>query len=170
MTITEPYTAVAAQARQATEKSVEAWRNGAKTLTDQLGQFTIPVIDLSEPVTGYFDYLQRAVDFNRDLAIGWAELVSTLSGSVREQAERVAGIVQDQSDTFADLNVRQAAKAEQSAKEHAARAERAQRQQARGRYEGLTKTELAGRLAERGLRRTGTVEELVERLVSADTE
>ena len=169
MTITEPYTAVAAQARQATEKSVEAWRNGAKTLTDQLGQFTIPVIDLSEPVTGYFDYLQRAVDFNRDLAIRWAELVSTLSGSVREQAERAAGIVQDQSDTFADLNVRQAAKAEQSAKEHAARAERAQRQ-ARDRYQGLTKTELAERLAERGLPRTGTVEELIERLVSADTE
>ena len=170
MTITEPHTTAAAQARQATEKSVEAWRNGAKTLTDQLGQFTIPVIDLSEPVTGYFDYLQRAVDFNRDLAIRWAELVSTLSGSVREQAERIAGIVQDQTDTFADLNVRQAAKAEQAAKEHAATAERAQRQQARDRYEGLTKTELADRLAERGLPRTGTVEELIERLVSADTE
>ena len=30
MTITEPYTAVAAQARQATEKSVEAWRQRRK--------------------------------------------------------------------------------------------------------------------------------------------
>ena len=169
MTITEPYTAVAAQARQATEKSVEAWRSGAKTLTDQLGHFTIPTIDLTKPVTGYFDYLQRAVDFNRDLAIRWAELVSTLSGSVREQAERAAGIVQDQADTVAELNVRQAAKAEQAAKEHAATAVRAQRQ-ARDRYQGLTKTELAERLAERGLPRTGTVEELIERLVSADTE
>ena len=117
MTITEPYTTVAAQARQATEKSVEAWRNGAKTLADQFGQFTIPAIDLSEQVTGYFDYLQRAVDFNRDLAIRWAELVSTLSGSVREQSERVADIVQDQTDAFADLNVRNAAKVEQTAKE-----------------------------------------------------
>jgi hypothetical protein len=170
MTITEPYTSAAAQARQATEKSVEAWRSGAKTLTEQLGQFTIPVINLTEPVTGYFDYLQRAVDFNRDLAIRWAELVTTLSGSVREQAERAAGIVQDQTDTLADLNVRQAAKAEQAAKEHAATAERAQRQQARDRYEGLTKTELADQLAERGLPRSGTVEELIERLVSADTE
>ena len=170
MTITEPNTAAAAQARQATEKSVDAWRSGAKTLTDQLGQFTIPAIDLTEPVTGYFDNLQRAVDFNRDLAIRWAELVSTLSGAVREQAERVAGIVQDQTDTLADLSVSQAAKAEQAAAEQAATAERAQRQQARDRYEGLTKTELTDRLAERGLPRTGTVEELTARLVSADTE
>jgi uncharacterized membrane-anchored protein len=170
MTITEPYTTVAAQARQATEKSVEAWRNGAKTLADQFGQFTIPAIDLSEQVTGYFDYLQRAVDFNRDLAIRWAELVSTLSGSVREQSERVADIVQDQTDAFADLNVRNAAKVEQTAKEQAATAARAQRQQARDRYEGLTKTELADRLAERGLPKTGTVEELIERLVNADTQ
>jgi hypothetical protein len=170
MTITEPYTTATAQARQATEKSVDAWRSGAKTLTDQLGQFTIPAIDLTEPVTEYFDNLQRAVDFNRDLAIRWAELVSTLAGSVREQAQRVAGIVQEQTDMVVDLNVRQAAKAEQAAKEHAATAERDVRLQARNRYEGLTKTELADRLAERGLPRTGTVEELTERLVSADTE
>ena len=186
MTITEPYTAAAAQARQATEKSVEAWRSGAKTLTDQLGQFTIPVIDLSEPVTGYFDYLQRAVDFNRDLAIRWAELVSTLSGSVREQAERVTSIVNEQTDTIADLTVKQAEKAEQVAKRQADTVEQAKENQtqqaraadrrqtnkdvaqARERYAGLTKAELADQLAERGLPRTGNVEELIERLVSAD--
>jgi hypothetical protein len=188
MTVTEPYTAAAAQARQATEKSIEAWRNGAKTLTDQLDQVTLPTIDLTESVTRYFDYLQRAVDFNRDLATRWAQLATTLSGSVREQAAKVTSIVNDQTDTIADLTVKQAEKAEQVAKKQADTVEQAKENQAqqaraaerrqankdlaqaRERYAGLTKAELADQLAERGLPRTGTVEELIERLVVADGE
>ena len=42
-------------------------------------------------------------------------------------------------------------------------------QQLRERYEGLTKAELADHLAERGLPKTGDVDELVERLVTADS-
>ena len=188
MTVTEPDTAAAAQARQATEKSIEVWRNGAKTFADQLDQVTLPTIDLTESVTRYFDYLQRAVDFNRDLATRWAQLVTTLSGSVQEQAAKVTSIVNDQTDTIADLTVKQAEKAEQVAKKQADRVEQAKENQAqqaraadrqqakkdharaRERYEGLTKAELADQLAERGLPRTGTVEELIERLVSADGE
>ena len=41
---------------------------------------------------------------------------------------------------------------------------------AREPYEELTKAELADQLAERGLPKSGTVEELIERLVSADSE
>src|SRR6478609_9115953 len=129
MTVTEPYTAAAAQARQATEKSIEAWRNGAKTLTDQLDQVTFPTIDLTESVTRYFDYLQRAVDFNRDLATRWAQLVTTLSGSVREQAAKVTSIVNDQTDTIADLTIKQAEKGEQVARKQADTVEQAKREQ-----------------------------------------
>ena len=57
---TESYTAVAGQARQATERSVEVWKNSAKTFTDQLDRVQIPAVDLTEPVTRYFDYLQKA--------------------------------------------------------------------------------------------------------------
>src|SRR6476646_6206687 len=118
MTSTEPYTeaytAVASQARQATEKSVEVFRNSAKTYTDQLDQFKIPTVDLTEPVTRYFEYVQKAVDLNRDLATKWAELVTNLSGSVREQAEKVTGIVKDQTNTVADLTVNQAEEAEKA--------------------------------------------------------
>ena len=196
---TETYTAVAGQARQATERSVEVWKNSAKTFTDQLDRVQIPAVDLTEPVTRYFDYLQKAVDLNRDLATKWAELFTTVSGSVRDQAEKVTGIVKDQTDTVADLTVRQAEKAEQTAKEQAEKAEQAKREQAeeaeeaekakareakriereeakkaqqeaREAYEGLTKAELADQLAERGLPKTGNVEDLIERLVSADSE
>ena len=203
MTSTEPYTeaysAVAGQARQATEKSVEVFRNGAKTFTDQLDQFKIPTVDLTEPVARYFEYVQKAVDLNRDLATKWAELVTNSSGSFREQAEKVADIVKDQTNTVADLTVKQAEKAEQTAKEQADKVEQAKRElieeaeeaekaqvreakrieraeakkaqeQAREAYEGLTKAELSDQLAERGLPKTGNVEELIERLVGADSE
>jgi methyl-accepting chemotaxis protein len=173
MTSTEPYIAVTTQARKVTEKSIEAWRNGAKTFTDQLERVRFPTIDLTEPVTRYFDSVQRAVDFNRDLATRWAELVTTLSGSVREHAAKVTGIVNDQTNTIADLTGKQAEKAEEIAKKQADTVEHAkkdQAQQAREPYEGLTKAELIGQLTERGLPKSGTVDDLIERLVSADSE
>ena len=173
MTSTEPYIAAAAQARKVTEKSIQAWRDGAKTFTDQLDRVRFPTVDLTEPVARYFDAVQRAVDFNRDLAIRWAVLVTTLSGSVREQAAKVTGIVNDQTNTIADLTGKQAEKAEEIAKEQADTVEHAkkdQARQAREPYEGLTKAELIGQLTERGLPKSGTVDDLIGRLVSADSE
>lgn len=123
------YAAAATQTREATEKSVEVFKNTAKTFTDQLDQFKLPAFDLSEPVARYFEYLQKAVDLNRDLATKWAELVTTLSGSFREQAEKVTDIVKDQTDIVADLTVKRAEKAEQTAKEQTDKVGQAKREQ-----------------------------------------
>ena len=190
MTInTEPYTNGAVKAREATEKTVDTWKQGVKQFTEQADLVSrLPKIDLTEPVARYFDYLQQAIDLNRDLATRWAELLTSLSGTVREQAEQVSGIVTDQVDSVAELATSQARKAEEVANEQAAAAEEAAKEQeraakraeraaakqakeeAREPYEGLTKAELADQLAERGLPKTGNVEELIERLVSADSE
>jgi hypothetical protein len=196
---TDSYTAVAGQARQATEKSVEVFKNAAQAFTNQFDAVKVPSVDLTEPVARYFDYVQKAVDLNRELATKWAELFTNLSGSVREQAQQVSSIVKDQTNTVADLSVRQAEKTEQAAKEQADKVEQAKREQeqeaeeaekakareakriereeakkaqekAREAYEGLTKAELSDQLAERGLPKTGNIEDLIERLVSADTE
>ncbi len=200
MTIsTDSYTAVAGQARQAIEKSVEVFKNATQAFTNPLDAVKIPTVDLTEPVTRYFDYVQKAVDVNRDLAMKWAELVTDLSGSVTERAQRVSSVVKDQADTVADLTVKQAQKTEQAAKEQADKAEQVKRelereaeeaekaqareakrvereqarkaqQQARKAYEGLTKAELSDLLAERDLPKTGNIEDLIERLISADSE
>ena len=145
-------------------------------------------VDLTQPVARYFEYVQKSVDFNRDLAIRWAEIVTSLSGTVREQADKVTGIVKDQTNAVADLTVKQAQKAEDVANEQAAAVEEAKKEEekqaraaeraaarqakkeAREPYEGLTKAELSDLLAERELPKSGTVEELIERLVSADSE
>ena len=259
-----PYATAATQARQATEKSADVFRNSAKAFTDRLDVATLPKVDVTGSVNRYFTYLQMAVDFNRDLATRWAELVTTMWGSYREQAHEVTGIVKDQTDKVAELTVKQAQKLEQAAMEQAekleqaameqaekleqaakeqaekleqaekaekaearrverekatkiqqraeeaeeaekAKAREAQRvereaakkaeeaeeaekakareakrvereeakkaeQQAREAYDGLTKAELSDQLAGRGLPKTGNVADLIERLVSADTQ
>ena len=107
--------------------------------------------------------------------------------------------MKDQTDIVADLTVKQAENAEQAAKEQADKAEQAKREQAeeaeeaekakareakrvereaarkaqqkaREAYEGLTKAELSDQLAGRGLPKTGNIDDLIERLVSADSE
>jgi uncharacterized phage infection (PIP) family protein YhgE len=189
MTSTESYTAVATKAREATEKSVESWKQGAKTFTDQANVVAkMPAVDLTQPVARYFDFVQKSVDLNRDLATRWAELVTSMSGTVREQAEKVSTIVKDQTDRAADVATESAHKAEELAQEQADLAEKAEKEQerlarqaeraaareakakAREPYEELTKAELSDQLAERGLPKSGNVEELIERLVSADSE
>jgi SAP domain len=229
MTISaDSYTAAAGQARQATQKSAEAFKNATQVFTEQLDAFNPPTVDLTTQVARYFDSLQKVIDVNRDLATQWAELVTTMSGSVREQAQQIAGIVRDQTSTVADLATEQAEKVEQAAKQQADQVQQAEREraeeaegaekakareakriereeakkaqqqaeeaeeaekakareakrvereeakkaaeEARQPYEGLTKAELSDQLAERGLPKTGNLDELVERLVSADTE
>ena len=189
MTSTESYTAAASQARQATEKSVEVWKQGAKTLTDRVDFVSsLPTLNMVEPVERYFEYVQRSVDLNRDLATRWAELVSSMTGTVRSQAEKVGGVVKDQTDKVANVVTDQAKKAEEVAQQQAEAAEQVEKEQARlarqaeraaakeahakarEPYEELTKAELSDQLAERGLPKSGTVEELIERLVSADSE
>jgi hypothetical protein len=186
---TETYTAVAGQAREATEKSVATFKQGVEKFTEQANVVAkLPTVDLTQPVARYFEFVQKSVDFNRDLATRWAELVTSLSGTVREQAGKVTEIVKDQTNVVSDLAVKQAEKAEDVANEQANLAEEAKREQekqakaaeraaakqakeqARQPYEGLTKAELSDILAERDLPKSGTVEELIERLVSADSE
>jgi hypothetical protein len=183
------YTAAVGEARELTEKSAETFRQGVQRFTEQANVLArMPEFDLIEPVVRYFEYVQNSVDFNRDLAIKWAEVVTSLYGTMREQADKVNSVVKDQTDTVADQTVQQARRAQDVANEQAAAAEEAKKEQqrqakaaeraaarqakkeARQQYEGLTKAELSDLLAERELPKSGTVEELVERLVSADSE
>jgi vacuolar-type H+-ATPase subunit I/STV1 len=188
MTSTEPYTAAASQAREATEKSVEAWTRNAKSFVDRTNVVAaMPSIDLTTPVERFFEYVQKAVDLNRDLATTWAELMSTLSGQVKEQAEKATHVVVDQAEAVGSVVTSQAKKAEEVAKEQAELAEETKKEQerlarkaereeakqahedAREPYEGLSKAELTDLLVERELPKTGNIEELIERLVEADT-
>ncbi len=158
MTSTESSTALAHRARTATETSTDALKRGTKTLTDQADMVAqLPTLDLTGPVARYFEYVQKSVDLNRDLAIRWAELVTSLSGAVREQAESFSHLLTDGAEKVADVATEQAENAENAAREQAekdrarkakqAEREQANHEQAREAYQGLTKVELSDKLA-----------------------
>jgi hypothetical protein len=183
--MTRQYSAAASQARSAVDKTADFWTQGARTLTDWLPG--LPEVDLVPAVERYFDLVQRTVDINRSLTVKWVEAVGTLSGAVRERAESAGDAVREKADRAeqtaheqasqaAREQARQAEKAEQAEKELAREARKVEREQARQahdkarqRYEGLTKAELGDLLAERELPKSGNVDDLIERLVEADT-
>ena len=161
---TERYRAAASQSASTVEKIADFWTQGSKKLTDYVPA-GLPQVDLVPIVERYFEFVQRTVDISRDLTIKWAESAGTLSGVVREQAESVSGLVQGQAESARDFAHEQAGKAEQAAREQAKHAH----DKARERYEGLTKAELSDLLDKRDLPKTGNVDELIERLVEADS-
>jgi hypothetical protein len=96
----------------------------------------------------------------------------TLENAAKQQAEEVDKAQRQQAERVQQAQEEQQEQARQADREKARqereKARRA-RQEARERYEGLTKVELAEKLAERGLPKTGNVDELVNRLVSANS-
>ena len=154
---TERYRAAASKSAGTVEKIADFWTQGSKRLTDRMLP-GLPQVDLVPMVERYFEFVQRTVDISRDVTLKWAQAAGTLSGTVREQAESVGK------------------KAEQAGQDVAREARRVEREQAkrahdkaRERYEGLTKAELSDQLDKRDLPKTGNVDELVERLVEADS-
>ena len=205
--MTRQYSAAASHARNVVDKTADVWTEGARTVTDRLPG--LPQVDLVPAVERYFDLVQWTVDFNRRLAVRWAEAAGTLSGVVREKAESAGDVVREKAETAGDIAREQAAKADQAATELARQARQAEREQAekagqaareqaakadqaekelaregrqaerehakqaheraRQHYEGMPKAQLSDLLAERDLPKTGNIDELIERLVEADS-
>ena len=182
---TRQYSAAASHTRNAVEKAADVWTEGARTVTDRLPG--LPQVDLVPAVERYFDFLQRTVDINRHLAVRWAEAAGTLTGVVREKAGSAGDVVREKAEAAGDVAREQAVKAEQAAHEQAEKVDQAEkelarqvrqaereqarqaRERARQRYEGLTKAQLSDLLAKRDLPKTGNIDELIERLVEADS-
>jgi SAP domain len=185
LNMTRQYSAVASQASGAVDKAADSWAQGVRKLTDRIP--VLPQVDLVPAVERYFDFVQRAVDLNRGITVRWAQAAGTLSGVAREQAqsagqvvreraESASDVVHERAESFEQAAARQAEQAEQAGQELAREAQRLEREQARQahqrareRYEGMTKAELSKQLAQRDLPKSGTVNELIERLVEADT-
>jgi len=187
---TQRYGAAASQSTSTAEKIADFWTQGPQKLSDYMLP-GLPQVDLVPVVERYFEFVQRTadisrdltvefvqrtLDIHRDLTIKWAEAAGMLSGAVREQAESARDLVREQAGKAEQAVREQAHKAEQAEQELAREARKAEREQARHahenareRYEGLTKAELSDLLDQRDLPKTGNVDELVERLVEADS-
>ena len=180
--MTRQYSSATSRARSAVDKTADFWAQGARTLTDRLPG--LPQIDLIPAVERYFDLVQQTVDINRRLTIKLAGAAGTLSEMIRDRAESAGNLVREKAESAGDIVRDKAESAERTAREQAEQAEKerarearfAERRQARQahdkareRYEGLTKAELSDQLAKRQLPKSGNVDELIERLVEADS-
>jgi flavin-dependent dehydrogenase len=86
------------------------------------------------------------------------------------QANWLGAAVRGHSEAITDWITGEVDTAERAARAQAEAIAEAKNDQARARYQDLTKAELADLLGQRDLPRNGTVEELVDRLVDADTQ
>ena len=183
--MTRQYSSATSRARSAVDKTTEFWTQGTRSLTDRLPG--LPRIDLVPAVERYFDFVLGTVEINRYLTIKLAEAAGTLSEKVRDRAESAGNLVREKAESAGDIvhdkaesaertALEQAEKAEQIEKERAREARFTERRQARQahdkareRYEGFTKAELSKQLAERQLPKSGNIDDLIERLVEADS-
>ena len=156
-------------------------------------------IDATAFFEQWFDFSERVTKINREYALTVTGALNTLGGAVRQHVEGLGEAVRDQVqsvsrtaneqlDKAAEAEREQLELAEQEERAERERAEQAERDKAREarnaerqrarqarqaaheRYEGLTKAELAEELGRRELPKSGTVDELIERLVAADTQ
>ena len=191
MTVPTEYADTTRRAENLLTSTLQSWKSSVSTVTDQFRAVptlnTFPQFDATNGVERQFAFIKRVVDLNHEYARSLAEVANTLTGVTRQQIESVSGAVRDQVQGVADIARGNVDQFEQTVRDTAEQAEAAQRQQAsdaaqaerqerkqaqdqaRERYQSLTKTELADEASKRNLPKTGTVDELVDRLVADDT-
>ena len=131
-------------------------------------------------LTSMTDALRQQLGTVTEFQQGHSQAISTWISSETEAFENAAAQQAKQVDEVQRQQAEKVQQAQQELQEQVRQADREKarhereqarrsRQEARERYLGLTKVELADQLAERGLPKTGNVDELIDRLVSADS-
>ena len=88
---------------EATDKTVDTFKQATRAVTERMDFLaTMPSLDFVEPVERYFDYLQKAVDLNREMLVRWAELAGQLTGTVRDEALKAGHAFEDKVEELAD--------------------------------------------------------------------
>jgi gas vesicle protein len=189
VTLNQEYTATARRPEEAVAEVTNAWAENIQKATNQLRSPVLPAFPINPTalVEQWFDFSDRLARVNRQYVLNLTSVVDTLGGAVRQHIDGLGDAVRDQVQTVSQSTKDQLEKVADAEREHAKQAEeeereharevrnaerhkaRQQRQAARERYQGMNKSELADELAGRELPKSGTVDELIERLVDADT-
>ena len=189
MTVQDEYTDTVRIGQEAWTNVTEAWTSGIAKVADQVHLPAVPVVptETTPVVEQWFEFTDRLAKVNREYVLNLASAADAFGSAVRNHVEGIGEVVRDQVRTVPVTAKAQLEKVAEAERELAERVEQAQREQARAarnaerqqarearqaardRYEGLTKVELSEELGRRDLPKTGNVEELVDRLVEADT-
>jgi hypothetical protein len=100
MTSATDYAAATRTAQDLFATTLDSWKNGLTSFTDQFGTVPtvpdFPKVDLTEAVERQFAFIQQVVDLNHEYARQLAEVAETLTGVTRSQLESVGSAVRDQ--------------------------------------------------------------------------
>jgi len=191
MTVTDNYAANTRRTQSVLTNALDGWKNGLNSWTAPFQVLpATPQFDVAEVLERQVKVLQQFIDVNVEYARQLAEAGNTVSGAIRQHIDGLSSVAFNQIRTVSETlqgtvetfeeSVRetaeqveqaqreQAEKAEQEEREkrqQAQKVEREKRQQVREHYRDLTKNELSEEAAKRNLPKTGTVDELVDRLV-----
>jgi flagellar biosynthesis GTPase FlhF len=189
VTLNQEYTATARRPEEVAAEVTNAWAENIQKSTDQLRTPVLPAwpIDPTAFVEQWFDFSDRLTRVNRQYVVNLTSTLDSLSGAVRQHIDGLGDAVRDQVQAVSQSTKDQLEKVADAEREHAEQAQEEEREQARAtrnaerqkarkerqvayeRYQDMNKSELADELASRELPKSGTVDELIERLVDADT-
>jgi len=157
-------------ARSALEKSAELWKQSEQRLTDQVETLTrLPEFDADRAVQVYFDYLRRGLEVNRDFAQKWVDAVNGATDIWRHQSSALSSFSQGHAEAITDWVTGEVDTVAETAQSQLEYTERAREDRAREQFSKLSKAELTELAGQHDLPKTGTVDELVDRLVAAET-
>ena len=163
------------------QRSVDINRRLAVRWAEAAGTLSGVVREKAESASDVVrDKAEAAGDIAREQAVkaerAAREQAEKVDQAEKELARQARQAERDQAVKAEKADREQAAKADQAEKELARQARQAEREharraheRARQRYEGLPKAQLSDLLAKRDLPKTGNIDELIERLVEADS-
>jgi hypothetical protein len=172
MSIQDQFTGIQEQYTSTVKQTQDAWVGIVESLTENLQSFgkqsPFAVVDPAEAIDQVFDFWEKTLEAQREVAKQLVGVTVAAGERVRTQAEQLGSVVREQAEQVTGAAREQAEAAEKAERAQAAAARRAEREQAKARYEDLTKVELQDELASRELPKTGNVDELRARLVADD--
>ena len=139
----------------------DAWTGIVESLTENTKAFRfnppVPTVDPSYAIDQVFDFWAQTLEAEREVCKQIAHASIAATEQFRTQAEKLGAAV-----------LGQAVKVGGAVREQAEAVQRRELDQVSSKYEDLTKDELQVELANRHLTKSGSVDELRERLVADD--
>jgi hypothetical protein len=166
MTVQENYTESLRRTQDAWVSAADAWTQNFQKIAGQTPGVPFSADDAAAAVDRFFDFAEQLLEASREYAKNLADVATAFTGAVRQHVDSVSDVVREQVEATTDVAKEQVDKLEDAAEEQVGQAKEA----ARAQYDGWTRAELVEELGRRELPKTGTVDELRDRLAEADTE
>jgi hypothetical protein len=115
-------------------------------------------------------FVEINAEYVKDLAVAVKKHVTGLASVLVADVTTTAKLANEQAERVEDRAIQEAEEIVRAERAEVRRAKQAAREAAERKYAEMTKVELSDELGRRDLPKTGTVEELRERLVEADLE